>query len=94
MIQPWDAMQPTPQDDPLRPLAAELDQVLAEQDPRPAAAGLRRCQLTLARVASGAAFDPRRHRAIAAAIREALRGGGPAGPADTSIAPLQTRAVR
>jgi hypothetical protein len=81
--------------DPYAPLAAELDQVLAEQDPRRAAAGLRRCQLTLARAASGANFDPRRHRAIAAAIRDASRGGAPDGPMrDDAIAPLTTRDVR
>lgn len=77
--------------DPYAPLAAELDQVLAEHNPQRAAAGLRRCQLALARVATGAAFDRARHKAISGAIAAAMRGSGPAGPSDSAPAALTTR---
>lgn len=51
----------------------ELDSALTSRDPAVAAAACRRAQIALARVATGAEFDPRRHRAIAAALRDARR---------------------
>jgi hypothetical protein len=80
-------------DDPYHAVQTELDQALAERDSQLAAGACRRASLALARVASGPGFDPRRHRAIAAAIRDASRGPGPGMPSG-GIAPLSTRGAR
>jgi hypothetical protein len=79
--------------DPYRPVQAELDEASRAADPQLAAAAVRRAQLALARIASGPGFDPRRHRAIAAALRDASRAPGPGMPAG-DIAPLSTRGAR
>jgi len=82
--------------DPYAPVKVELDAALDARDPKLAAAACRRAQLALARIASGPGFDPRRHRAIATALRDMARGGGPAEPCMPSgdIAPLSTRGAR
>jgi hypothetical protein len=74
--------------DPYRPVQAELDAAVDASDPLLAAAAVRRAQLALARIAAGAGFDARRHRAISGALREVARAPGAAG---APLAPLVTR---
>jgi hypothetical protein len=76
--------------DPYAAVQAELSAALEVTDSNLAAGACRRASLALARVAAGPHFDPRRHRAIAAAIRDAARGHGPA-VRQAPIAPLTTR---
>ncbi len=67
---------PRPHDavDAYAPVQTEIDAALAARDPVVVATATRRAQLSLARVATGSGYDPRRHRAIAQALRDLVRG--------------------
>lgn len=80
-----------PQLDAYASVQQELDEAMAASDPTAASAACRRAQLALARVAAGPGFDPPRHRAIAAALRDRARGSGTAPIAPLTTLPLTTR---